>query len=109
MREGVMSKFSYPPPLWGRVAPHEVGRRVRGILPPGKLCKDVLQYSRGALQDIVVQVARRLKSLSCKCCFAARVALRFRVLTAIDLDDQTFLEAHEVENVILERNLPTKF
>src|SRR6185312_16941171 len=31
------SVFSSPLPLWERVAPHEVRRRVRGILPLGKL------------------------------------------------------------------------
>src|SRR3569832_1225906 len=112
MREGVISyslwRESSPLSLWERVATHEVRRRVRGILPPCELCKEVLQEGRGLLQDVVVPVAGYRETCRGNCGVPNCITLRFRVLTSVDLDLETLIEADEVENVVLDWHLPTK-
>ena len=95
--------FSSPLPLWERVAPHEVRRRVRGILPLGKLCENVLQNGGRLLQHIVVPVALNPKSLSNQAGISCCITRRLGMLTAVYFDDDALLEAHEVENVSSER------
>src|SRR3954462_11634020 len=112
MREGVIVLVvpggASPLPLWGRVAPHEVRRRVRGMLPQGELCKDVLQYRSGLLQHVIVPVARDDKAFSGECCVTSCVASRFRMLTAVDFDHEALFQADEIENVGVERDLSAK-
>src|SRR3954462_12409801 len=112
MREGVIVLVvpggASPLPLWGRVAPHEVRRRVRGMLPQGELCKDVLQYRSGLLQHVIVPVARDDKAFGGESRITRCIALRFRMLTPVDLDDEALFEADEIENVAFERNLSAK-
>ena len=81
---------------------------MRGILPPGKLCKDILQYSSGLLQHLIVPVARYGKTFGEESRVTSYVALRFRTLASVNFDHQTLVEAGEVENVIFDRNLSAK-
>ena len=97
---------SSPLPLWERVAPHAVRRRVRGILPLGKLCKDVLQHGSRLLEHVVVPVTGDGKAFSDEGCVTSGIALRVYMLASINLDHKALLETDKVENVILERDLP---
>src|SRR5579859_201153 len=119
MRDGVMlvgaerlschRRASAPLPLWERVAPRGARRRVRGISPLGELCKDVLQYSRGLLQHVIVPVAHDLKALSRQSRLSRCITLRRGVLITVDFNDQALVETNEIKNVVLERELATKF
>jgi hypothetical protein len=82
---------------------------VRGILPLGKLCENVLQHGRRLLQHVVVPVALDSKSLSYQDGIPYGIPRRFSVLTTIYFDDNALLETHKVENEVLERDLPTEF
>src|SRR5258708_1133421 len=111
MREAAMGercRSFFPLPLWERVAPHEGRRRVRGILPLGKLCENVLQYGGRLLQHIIIPVARSSKTFCDQDRVSRRVALGRCVLTTIDFDDEALLEANEIENKALKGDLATK-
>src|SRR2546428_5094278 len=111
MREGVMrERRSFCPlPLWERVAPHEVRRRVRGILPLGELCEDVLQNGGRLLQHVVVPVPLDSKPLAHQDGIPCRITLRRCVLTTVYFDDNAFLEADKVENELPKGHLPPEF
>jgi hypothetical protein len=72
---------------------------VRGILPLGELCKNVLQNAHRLLQDIIVPVTRDLEALRDQNGFACLISFRRCVLTTIDLDDEAFFEANEIEDI----------
>ena len=82
---------------------------MRGILPPGKLYENILQNGGRPLEHIVVPVPLDAKSLrhqdGIPCCIARRLG----VLTTVYFKNDALLETHEVENVVLKRDLPTKF
>ena len=113
MREAVISEeiaLSFPLPLWERVAPHEVRRRVRGgFLRFDELCENILQNAGRSLQHVIVPVALDSEAFGLQDRFSLHVPLRRCVLTTIDFDDDTFLEANKIENKCLKRHLPSKF
>ena len=82
---------------------------MRGILPPGKLCENVLQNGGRPLQHIVVPVPLDSKSLRDQDGIPYRITRRLSVLTAIYFDDDTLLETHKVENEFLKEDLPPEF
>jgi hypothetical protein len=82
---------------------------MRGILPLGKLCENVLQNCRRFLQHVVVPVALDPKSLSDQDGIPYGITRRFSVLTTIYFDDNALLETHKVENELLKRDLPPEF
>ncbi len=82
---------------------------MRGILPPGKLCKDVFQHRSGLLQHVIVPVARYGETLGGKYGVTSSITLRFCVLASVNLDYQLLIEADEVKDVVLDRNLSAKF
>jgi hypothetical protein len=82
---------------------------VRGILPPGKLCENILQNGGRLLQHVVVPVPLDTKSLSHQDGIPCRIAHRRCVLTTVYFDDNAFVEADKVENERLKRDLPPEF
>src|SRR5579885_3081133 len=73
-------------------------RRVRGFSPLAQLCEDVLQYSSGFLQDIIVPVPGDLKTCSYQDGISLGIPLGRGVLAAINLNDQSLIEADEIED-----------
>lgn len=61
------------------------------------------------MQDVVVPIARNPESLTRKRAFSYGISFRRGVLAAVDLDNQSGLEAGKVQNAALERHLTTKF
>ena len=82
---------------------------MRGILPLGKLCENVLQNGGRLLQHVVVPVPLDSKPLSHQDGIPCRITLRQCVLTTVYFDDNAFLEADKVENVLLKGDLPPEF
>src|SRR5665213_4386148 len=110
MREAVIyldRRSFFPLPLWERVAPKATGEGSIAVL--SESCEDVLQNERRTLQDIIVPVVRDLEALRDQDRVSRRVTFARCMLTAVDLNDQASLEANEIENKVLERNLTTKF
>jgi hypothetical protein len=106
---GTRAFFLPPLPLWERVAPNEVRRRVRGILRLNELCENGLQNAHRLLQYIIVPVTCDLEPFCYQDGFSRLITLGRRVLTTIDFNDEALLEANEIENIALERHLPAEF
>ena len=51
---------------------------------------------------LIVPEPKRAKILACEMTVACRIALGFRVLAPIHLDDQPRLEAHEIQDIAVE-------
>jgi hypothetical protein len=79
-----------------------------GFLRLGELCENILQNGRGLLQNIIVPVTRDSKPFGKQYGFSRCVALGGGVLTTIDFDDETLLEANEIEDKALKWDLPAK-
>ena len=60
------------------------------------------------MQHVIVPIADDAETLGHQDCIPRRVTLGVRVLAAIDLDNKASLEANEIDDVTLERDLPAK-
>ena len=100
--------FFLPSPLVGEGGAERSSATGEGFLRLGKLCENVLQNGRRLLQNVVVPVTRDSKAFCDQDGISRCVAFRRCVLTAVDFDDQAFLEANEIKNKVLKGDLATK-
>ena len=91
------------------VAPSAARCRVRGPLrSPFELDQQVFQNGTRSLQHIVIPIAKYAKSLGSQSSVSDLIPLR-SMLTSVDFHYDLAIEAHEIENVISKRHLPTEF
>ena len=84
-------------------------RRLLLALPVPSLHQDRQAYAVEVLQHLVVPATQHAKSCRLEIAVADGIATRFRMLAAVDFDDQPRLEADEVEDVAVERHLALEF
>jgi len=75
---------------------------------PFELDQQVFQNGTRSLQHIVIPIAKYAKSLGSQSSVSDLIPLR-SMLTSVDFHYDLAIEAHEIENVISKRHLPTEF
>jgi hypothetical protein len=73
-----------------------------------ELCKQVFHNSASALQNVVIPIAENLKSFSGQDGIASFISFGIQVLAAVDLNDESMLEAYKIQKVVLEWYLAAK-
>lgn len=81
-------------------------KRLPLALPAPRFVQDRQAHAVEVLQHLVVPAAQHAKPRRLEMTVPQGVTFRFRMLAAVDLDDQPRLEADEVEDVAVERHLP---
>src|SRR3954451_8664624 len=94
-----------PSPLQrGRDSPLQAGRE-RGR----QSIEDARQHALFILEDVLVPEAQHAKALRIQISIAFRVIFILGMLSAVSLDDQPTLRAHEIGNVAIDRQLALEF
>ena len=99
---------SAPSPLVG-----EGGARsapgVGSALPIREMRDDIAKYRSVLLEDIIVPIAKNAKSFSTQKQVPLLIALRFKMMAAVDFNDDLSVETNEIQDVILKWDLSAEF
>src|SRR5579871_2378799 len=104
-----MAGLASPSPLVGEGGASRSEATGEGSLTARRALQEYLLVQMRVAAKHRCSNSARLKAFRGQNAVSLSVALRVRVLTAVDLDHQTRVETNEVEDVTFERNLPSKF